>query len=120
MNSGRPRKARPQSAKAGVINLTDLMRIQREIIPSINEEKNRKLYEQKLKENSIAHTLRFKGDGIRVDTNNLVYYYDKIKTKYIDEEMRKRKIDLLSDSNLQSSRKWSQRRRTESGAGRRT
>ena len=105
MNSGRPRKARPQSAKAGVINLTDLMRIQREIIPSINEEKNRKLYEQKLKENSIAHTLRFKGDGIRVDTNNLGYYYDKIKTKYIDEEMRKRKIDELEKEYFQNEKK---------------
>ena len=93
--SSKKRNPRPQSAKTGVINLTDLMRIQREIIPSINEEKNRRLYDQKLKENSNAHILKFRGDGLRVDKNNLGYYYDQIKTKYIDEEMRKRQIDEI-------------------------
>ena len=78
-NTGRKKGARPQSAKTGVINLSDLMRIQREIIPSINEEKNRRLYDQKLKENSNAHILKFKGDGLRVDKNSLGYYQDKIK-----------------------------------------
>ena len=94
-STGRKKGARPQSAKTGVINLTDLMRIQREIIPSINEERNRRLYDQKLKENSNAHILKFKGEGLRVDKNSLGYYYDKIKTKYIDEEMRKRQIDEI-------------------------
>jgi len=75
-NTGRKKGARPQSAKTGIINLSDLMRIQREIIPSINEEKNRRLYDQKLKENSNAHILKFKGDGLRVDKNSLGYYQD--------------------------------------------
>ena len=105
INSSRPRKARPQSAKTGVINLTDLMRIQREIIPSINEEKNRRLYEQKLKENSNAHILKFKGDGIRIDTNNLGYYYDKIKNEYIDEELRKRQIDEIEKEFFKNEKK---------------
>ena len=92
----RPKKPmRPKSAKTGYINLTDLMRIQREIIPSINEEKNRQLYDQKLKENSQAHILKFKGEGLRVDKNSLGYYNDKIKNQYINEEMRKRKIDEI-------------------------
>jgi len=103
--SGKKRKARPQSAKTGVINLTDLMRIQREIIPSINEEKNRRLYDQKLKENSNAHILKFKGEGLKVDKNNLGYYYDKIKTKYIDEEMRKRQIDEIEKEFAQNEKK---------------
>ena len=72
--TGKKKGARPQSAKPAVINLTDLMRIQREIIPSINEEKNRRLYDLKLKENSNAHILKFKGDGLKVDKNNLGYY----------------------------------------------
>ena len=105
ISSARPRKARPQSAKTGVINLTDLMRIQREIIPSINEEKNRRLYEQKLKENSNAHILKFKGDGIRIDTNNLGYYYDKIKNEYIDEELRKRQIDEIEKEFFKNEKK---------------
>ena len=86
---------RAQSAKPGVINLTDLIRIQREIIPSINEERNRKLYDEKLKEKSKAHILNFKGEGLRVDKSNLGYYYDKMKTNFINEEMRKRKIDEI-------------------------
>ena len=104
-NNGRKRGARPQSAKTGVINLTDLMRIQREIIPSINEEKNHRLYDQKLKENSNAHILKFKGDGLRVDKNNLGYYYDKIKTKYIDEEMRRRQIDEIKKQFAENEKK---------------
>ena len=99
------KRGRPQSAKTGVINLTDLMRIQREIIPSINEEKNRRLYDQKLKENSNAHILKFKGEGLKVDKNNLGYYYDKIKTKYIDEEMRKRQIDEIEKEFAQNEKK---------------
>ena len=66
------------------------MRIQREIIPSINEEKNRQLYDQKLKENSTAHILNFKGEGLRVDKNSLGYFNDRIKNQYINEELRKR------------------------------
>ena len=89
------KSARPKSAKTGFINLTDLMRIQREIIPSINEEKNRQLYDQKLKEISQAHILKFKGEGLRVDKNSLGYYNDKIKNQFINEEMRKRKIDEI-------------------------
>ena len=81
------------------------MRIQREIIPSINEEKNRRLYDQKLKENSNAHILKFKGDGLRVDKNNLGYYYDKIKTKYIDEEMRRRQIDEIKKQFAENEKK---------------
>ena len=104
-STGRKKGARPQSAKTAVINLTDLMRIQREIIPSINEEKNRRLYDQKLKENSNAHILKFKGDGLRVDKNSLGYYYDKIKTKYIDEEMRKRQIDEIEKQFAQNEKK---------------
>ena len=71
------------------------MRIQREIIPSINEEKNRQLYDQKLREISQAHILKFKGEGLRVDKNSLGYYNDKIKNQYINEEIRKRKIDEI-------------------------
>ena len=96
-SSIKPKKksARPKSAKTGYINLTDLMRIQREIIPSINEEKNRQLYDQKLREISQAHILKFKGEGLRVDKNSLGYYNDKIKNQYINEEIRKRKIDEI-------------------------
>ena len=96
-SSIKPKKksARPKSAKTGYINLTDLMRIQREIIPSINEEKNRQLYDQKLREISKAHILKFKGEGLRVDKNSLGYYNDKIKNQYINEEIRKRKIDEI-------------------------
>ena len=86
---------RPKSAKTGYINLTDLMRIQREIIPSINEQKNRKLYDEKLKENSNAHIMKFKGEGLRVDKHSLGYFNDRIKNKYIEEETRKRKIDEI-------------------------
>ena len=89
------KQARPKSAKTGYINLTDLMRIQKEIIPSINEEKNRKLYDQKLRENSQAHILKFKGEGLRVDKSSLGYFNDKIKNQYINEELRKRKIDEI-------------------------
>ena len=89
------KQARPKSAKTGYINLTDLIRIQREIIPSINEEKNRKLYDQKLRENSQAHILKFKGEGLRVDKSSLGYYNDKVKNQYINEELRKRKIDEI-------------------------
>ena len=104
-NTGRKKGARPQSAKTGVINLSDLMRIQREIIPSINEEKNRRLYDQKLKENSNAHILKFKGDGLRVDKNSLGYYQDKIKTKFIDEELRKRQIDEIEKEFAENEKK---------------
>ena len=93
--SNTKKKARPKSAKMGFINLTDLMRIQREIIPSINEEKNRQLYNQKLKEKSEAHILNFKGEGLRVDKHSLGYYNDRIKNQYINEELRKRKIDEI-------------------------
>ena len=93
--SSKKRPSRPKSAKTGFINLSDLMRIQREIIPSINEEKNRKLYDQKLKEKSEAHILNFKGEGLRVDKNSLGYYNDRIKNQYINEETRKRKIDEI-------------------------
>ena len=93
--SSTKRPSRPKSARTGFINLSDLMRIQREIIPSINEEKNRKLYDQKLKEKSEAHILNFKGEGLRVDKNSLGYYNDRIKNQYINEEMRKRKIDEI-------------------------
>ena len=89
------KQARPKSAKTGYINLTDLMRIQKEIIPSINEEKNRKLYDQKLRENSQAHILKFKGEGLRVNKSSLGYFNDKIKNQYINEELRKRKIDEI-------------------------
>ena len=95
MSQSRKKFLRPKSAKTGFINLTDLMRIQREIIPSINEEKNRQLYDQKLKETSQAHILNFKGEGLRVDKNSLGYYNDRIKNLYINEEMRKRKIDEI-------------------------
>ena len=101
----RKKGARPQSAKTAVINLTDLMRIQREIIPSINEEKNRRLYDEKLKENSNSHILKFKGDGLRVDNNNLDFYYDKIKEKFIDEELRKRKIDEIEREFAQNEKR---------------
>ena len=94
-NKTKKKSARPKSAKTGYINLTDLMRIQREIIPSINEEKNRQLYDQKLKEISQAHILKFKGEGLRVDKNSLGYFNDKIKNQFINEEMRKRKIDEI-------------------------
>ena len=93
--SSKKKSARPKSAKMGFINLTDLMRIQKEIIPSINEEKNRQLYNQKLKEKSEAHILNFKGEGLRVDKNSLGYYNDRIKNQYINEELRKRKIDEI-------------------------
>ena len=93
--SSKKKSARPKSAKIGFINLTDLMRIQKEIIPSINEEKNRQLYNQKLKEKSEAHILNFKGEGLRVDKNSLGYYNDRIKNQYINEELRKRKIDEI-------------------------
>ena len=95
MQKTKKKSARPKSAKTGFINLTDLMRIQREIIPSINEEKNRQLYDQKLKENSTAHILNFKGEGLRVDKNSLGYFNDRIKNQYINEEIRKRKIDEI-------------------------
>jgi len=49
--TGKKKGPRPQSARTCVINLKDLMRIQREIIPTINEARNRLLYDQKLKEN---------------------------------------------------------------------
>ena len=97
--------ARPQSAKAGMINLSDLMRIQREIIPSINEEKNRDIYEKKLKQNSNAHMLNFKGQGLHVDKNNSGYYYDKVKSNYIAEEMRKRKLDEIEKEFSQREKK---------------
>ena len=88
-----------------MINLTDLMLIQREIIPTINKEKNRRLYDQKLKENSNAHILKFKGEGPRVDKNSLGYYQDKIKTKNIDEEMYKRQIDEIEKEFAKNEKK---------------
>ena len=77
------KSARPKSAKTGFINLTDLMRIQREIIPSINEEKNRQLYDQKLKEISQAHILKFKGEGLRVDKSSALPLYEQVKNSFI-------------------------------------
>ena len=76
---------RPRTA---TINLSDFMRIQKEIIPSKNALIERKNYDEKLKIASRGHILNF-------PDSNVKNFNEKQKEKFLRDEMRRRKIDEI-------------------------
>ena len=76
---------RPRTA---TINLSDFMRIQKEIIPSKNALIERKNYDEKLKTASRGHILNF-------PDSNVKNFNEKQKEKFLRDEMRRRKIDEI-------------------------
>lgn len=94
--NNRPRSSRT-TRTAGTIRLTDLMRIQNEIIPQVREEKNRLDYDKYKLQESNMHCSKFSQKGVHT-IKDLKYYDSKIEQKFIDEELRKRKIDEIEEN----------------------